>query len=463
MADALRRGDSQAYFRALETATLYLPAFDEPGPQQLVTVRSGDDTYLIVFTSPEALARRLRGVDSFRTTSYPELRAKWPDPAWMLAVDPDTPIQGFMPIAIISEGAAGRVVLPAVPDDVVPGDGFPDTDPAPPDGERGGEPDGDPGSRPGPFDLDRVRPANQIERDMLDALRSADVNGVIRTLVLGDVHVPTQRRVPGPVEPGPDFPWRDEDLRLRTIPVFTSASRLIDAVAPGAPNVTLPFLDLVLGWPGPAWRLAVNPGTALELTFPGEHVPGFVAWAEELVHGPVADGGTGDTAAPHAPEPSPELPRPAVEGPRPGVELLQKIVPHRQVESYLHGRWSQVSGPIHRYAELGEPRTPAELYAATGGAGGAFQAGDPSVHVIRWVADCPGLYRPFPEAAGPGTGSPGRRLTVLSAHAVTLPHGAQLHRLDRDAEPAWLASFDADVQQWVPAPEPGRLRQTLIG
>ncbi|GIH16551.1 hypothetical protein Raf01_47230 [Rugosimonospora africana] len=505
MVDALQRGDSQAYFQVLATATLYLPAFDEPGPQQLVTVKSGDDTYLIVFTSPEALARRLKGVDSFRTTSYPELRAKWPDPLWMLAVDPDTPIQGFMPIAIVSEGAAGRVVLPAVPDDVVPGDGFP-------------VPDDAPDSGPVTFDLDRVRPANQLERDMVDSLRSADVNGVVRTLVLGEVHVPTQRRVAGPVEPGPDFPWREADVRIRTVPVFTSASRLVDAVPLGAPSVAVPFLDLVLSWPGPAWRLAVNPGTALELTFPGEHVPGFVAWAEELVHGPVNPDGAGATDARKQPvealpadvpraeaprgraevppadvppanvspaevsradAPLADVPRPRVEPPtevslppvraaastveaprstveasRPAAQLLQKIVPHRQVESYLHGHWSQVSGPVHRYAELGEPRTPAELHAATGGAGDAFQADDPWVHVIRWVADCPEVYRPFPDGAG--------SLTVLSAHAVALPHGAQLHRLNRDAEPTWLASFDADVRQWVPAPEPGLLRQALI-
>jgi hypothetical protein len=402
-----------------------------------------------------------------------------------------------MPIGIVSEGAAGRVVLPAVPEDVVPGDGFPSTGQAPP------------GEGLSSAGLDGVRPANQTERDMLDALRSADVDAVIRALVLAEVYLPTDRPVAGSATPGPDFPWRAADARTRTIPVFTSVGRLVDAVPRGTPSVALPFLDLALGWPGPAWRLVVNPGSELELTFPGEHVLGFVGWAEELVHGPAVHrspddtAGSGprglpglrdvpgprDTAESHempeprrptvdiaraavvSPEPAVVSPEPAVVSPEPvgavpvevpqkPAEVLQKIVPHRQVESYLHGHWSQVSGPVHRYAELRDPRTPAELHAATGGAGGVFQADDPSVHVIRWTADCPGLYRPFPPApdAGPGEAPD----AMLSTHAVTLPHGAQLHRLDRDAGPRWLASYDADVQQWVPAPEPGLLRQALI-
>src|SRR5512142_1789576 len=98
MAGSLSDGDPAVYFRVIAEAPLYLPAFAGSGPQRLVTCRRGEDTCLVVFTSPEAMAARLVGVELFRTTSYPELAEKWPDPGWLLAVDPGLPIQGYMPI-----------------------------------------------------------------------------------------------------------------------------------------------------------------------------------------------------------------------------------------------------------------------------------------------------------------------------------------------------------------------------
>jgi type III secretion system (T3SS) SseB-like protein len=232
MAEALGRGDSQAYFRALTAATLYLPAFDEPGPQQLVTVRSGDDQYLMAFTSAEALTARLNGVPAFRTTTCAELLSKWPDPALMLAIDPETPIQAYAPIEVVRDGAARDLALtPAV---------------AVPDG-----------------------PVNALEEELDQAVRRADVDAVIGALVAGVVLVPER-----------DGQWAP--LAEQTVGVYTSAAQLSAAVPPTTRAVELPFLDLALDWPGIGWRLVVNPGGPAPLEFSGTQVLGFVEWARQI-------------------------------------------------------------------------------------------------------------------------------------------------------------------------------------
>jgi hypothetical protein len=47
------------------------------------------------------------------------------------------------------------------------------------------------------------------------------------------------------------------------------------------------------------------------------------------------------------------------------------------------------------------------------------------------------------------------------AHAVALPHGAQLCRVTEDHQISAVASFDADLQQWVAEPETDILRRAL--
>ena len=252
MVQALLREDTRAYFQALVDATLYLPAFSGPGPQQLVTCQAGDDTYLLVFTSAQALASRLAGVDAFNVTSYPELVAKWPDPALLLAVDPDLPIQGYMPIHVVAEGAAGRVDLPGI-------------------------------EAPAPAAFPA---ANDTERALAAAAAQADVDGVIDALVRAGVYLPTA----GPVTDltAADFAWHFVDAEPPAIAVFTSVDRVREGPAT-PPTVPVAFVDVALAWPDPAYDLVVNPGSELELTIPGAHVLGFVSFAEDLVR---AEAGT---------------------------------------------------------------------------------------------------------------------------------------------------------------------------
>ena len=133
--------------------------------------------------------------------------------------------------------------------------------------------------------------------------------------------------------------------------------------------------------------------------------------------------------------------------------MVQTAIPDGQVDAYLQGHRHEVSGLVYRLADLPDPGTPAELFAATGAATGGFRASDRSVHVIRWPAYCPALYRPVPGSAS---------AIAQAAHAVVLPHGAQIHRLDSNASVTWVASFDADVQQWIAAPDPSLFRQALM-
>src|SRR6185312_2519997 len=187
------------------------------------------------------------------------------------------------------------------------------------------------------------------------------------------------------------------------VEVWTSAER-----AP-APSAEVPFLDVAIGWPDPRLRLVVNPGTPLELAFPGEQVAGFVGWAQDFV---AAAAGAGAGAA---------VP------PAPG-EMLHVEVPAELVGAYLRGHRSDVSGVVLRDAD--------PVAAGTEG------------YLIRWPATCPPLYRP-------GAGG------VLRAHAVTLPHGAEVLRRDRRGGRVRVASFDADVRQWVAAPDTDLLRRAM--
>ena len=376
MADALVRGDTPAYFQAVLDATLYLPAFPGTGPQQVVTVTSGEDTYLLVFTSAEAMARQLVGVPAFNTTSYRELADKWPNPAWLLAVDPELPIQGYMPIETVAEGAAGRVQLPLV--EPVPAPGAPPPLPLPAD--------------------------NELEADLAAAMTAGDIEGVIRTLVTSQVYLPTEGPVALPVDlEAGTFSWCVLD---GAVPVFTSDERLREGPAV-PPSVVVPFVEIVLAWPDPKYSMVVNPGSALELTFLGSEMVGLIAWAQELL--PVAAG----------------------EPPAAGPVLLQKAVRPDEVDGFLQDGWRHVSGVV---ARADEP-----------------PAGGRPGHVVRWPAYVEELYRPAPSGG-------------LHTHAVELPHGATLYRRDGAGREAPLASYDADIERWVPVAAAGdALRGVLSG
>jgi hypothetical protein len=102
---ALERGDRENLTGLLRAVPLYLPApeyLDDLGVDEdvpLATVTVGGVVRLVAYTSPETL---LAGVgelaESWAETSYRDLVARWPDPAWQLAINPGTPAEVHLPV-----------------------------------------------------------------------------------------------------------------------------------------------------------------------------------------------------------------------------------------------------------------------------------------------------------------------------------------------------------------------------
>ena len=123
-----------------------------------------------------------------------------------------------------------------------------------------------------------------------------------------------------------------------------------------------------------------------------------------------------------------------------------------------------MSGFVNRAGEVAHLTTPQSLYRALGllYSGSPFSEDDAEVHVLRWVAHRPDLYRlPYggQHEAGMramqgwviertpfrGNGfAPGDTDVVaeFKVDSVRLPHGAQMWRLTRDGDgdAAWRAS-----------------------
>src|SRR5690606_27000294 len=127
--------------------------------------------------------------------------------------------------------------------------------------------------------------------------------------------------------------------------------------------------------------------------------------------------------------------------------VMQKVVPPAQVAYYLERGYDRVSGFVHRATEVAHLRTPADLFTALGlsYAGSPFSADATEVHVLRWAAHRPSLYRiPYGgqhEAAmqamrgwvierapfrgnGFAPGDSGDIIAEFKVDSVRLPHGA---------------------------------------
>lgn len=102
LASARQRGDQDAYLDLLGRAVLYLPSptdptYDHGTGNQYATARFGDETFVLAFTSPEAMDRSLKGqAVHHRQASLPELAENWPQPEWQLAVNPGLPSAAYL-------------------------------------------------------------------------------------------------------------------------------------------------------------------------------------------------------------------------------------------------------------------------------------------------------------------------------------------------------------------------------
>ncbi|MEW2360230.1 SseB family protein [Spirillospora sp. NPDC029432] len=186
---------------------------------------------------------------------------------------------------------------------------------------------------------------------------------------------------------------------------------------------------------------------------------------------------------PRAPIRPAEAERPDRAGPAPRPErrpehrltVMQKVVPPGQVAHYLKGGYDLVAGYVHRLRDVRDLATPAALVRGLGLVyeGAPFQPGDEAIHVIRWPAIKPVLFRkplggidewsmsiipggwviekaPFPGSGyAPGEGPPIPEFKIASQR---LPHGAEMYRIQRSGKEALVAGYDADRRQWLLRP-----------
>ncbi|WP_244409152.1 SseB family protein [Stackebrandtia nassauensis] len=118
MREALRAGNQEEYFRLLARTDLLLPFAEDTSPSSngtgsWATWATEDRTHVLVFTSPEAMRACLHAhAGAFRTVSFTALADAWPDSDWWLAVDPGTPIEGYLPAWFVRQVASGDTHLP---------------------------------------------------------------------------------------------------------------------------------------------------------------------------------------------------------------------------------------------------------------------------------------------------------------------------------------------------------------
>jgi hypothetical protein len=270
---AVARGDRREYFQLVAVSELFMPVLaqdrDRSGPQRFVTAEILGARYLPVFTSIPTLARVMTGyADAYTVTSYAELRRKWPEPEWRLAVNPGTPIDAYVSVDAVEQAALGQVEVPTAAEILTEAQ----------QALGGGEAD---------------PPGLVTQADALaGARRRADVDGYVRALLESDVVVP----VAAPADPDaivhPGFPWLVVDPDgAASIEVFTSVTTLAQAGRDPVAMVTVPFTGVVLGWPDERYALVVDPDTPLETTVPGTYVSALVMW--------LPDDGPPETVGPH--------------------------------------------------------------------------------------------------------------------------------------------------------------------
>jgi hypothetical protein len=428
-------GDQRAYFRILCEAPLYLPASAEAQHRGSPILYSWDATVdsagmgggriVPVYTSIEALADAASEVaDAYAVTTYPELRANWPDPAWKLAVDPHLSIGVCADIDDIARAARGEITVASAAEVMAAAAGD-------------------------------LAPANTVEEGLRTARLAGDVLAYIAALCPADVLVPVARDVavevgdPDAAIAATDFPWAPLRGSEEYHAVFTSPARLAEGWPEGGPVVSVPFMSVAQFWPGADHTLVVNAGTPLELILDGESV-------RELVGAVYAE----LTGQPR---------RPVDEAPP--VVTLQKVLAPGEADGYLRDGRRHVTGFVYPAEPLNRYTTPAALYGALGllHLGSPFRPDDAEAHVLRWPAHCPELYRlalggpdeptrranggwmvepaPF---LGTGVAAGDDPVPQLTVDSVALPHGAVLLRLTRTGRETVVATFDADLAAWLP-------------
>ncbi|MFI6516192.1 TY-Chap domain-containing protein [Spirillospora sp. NPDC050679] len=357
---ARERGDQRKYLQLLSRTTLCLPSPGAPGADgtpAYATAVFGDGTFVLAFTSPEAMEQSLRGqAVHHRPASLLDLARTWPDEEWRLAVNPGLPSGAYLD----SDLLLGYL------DDQVPANG-----------QSAGA---------------HARPAEPEPEPAAQA-------------PAGAVAAPER---PAPERPAPERPARRTAQRRPAPPARPSRA--------ASPKAT-----------------------------PKDPVP---------VRRPDA------VAASATQKPS------AVD-----AVIMQKVVRPEHVPHYLDGGYDRVAGYVHRAQDVAELTTPEKLVRVLGLVyeGSPFSPADEALHLIRWPALKPALFRtplggidewsmeiipggwviekaPFPGSGyAPGEGPP---IPEFKINSQRLPHGAGMYRVDRAGAVSLVAEYDADLRRW---------------
>lgn len=112
LADAKQRGDHVTYFELLLRSELILPAtgqaVEDPSVMEFATTTISGTTYVMVFSSPRALAQSLgsraasAGLPLHRRTTFARLATSWPDPSWSLAINAGLPSEVHLDSAAVA-------------------------------------------------------------------------------------------------------------------------------------------------------------------------------------------------------------------------------------------------------------------------------------------------------------------------------------------------------------------------
>ncbi|WKU02124.1 SseB family protein [Micromonospora soli] len=350
--------------------------------------------------------------------------------------------------------------------------GSPTAPTAPPAGPAAGATsrvDGTPAA-PGPVPADFV-PANEVEEELLAAVSSGSTDGFLTTLLLARVLLPVAADSGPASRPGEaGFVWRTEQLDGGTyVVVYTSPERLADRADGPVETVRVKFVQLIRRWPDENWSFAVNPGSPVGATYPGEQVLALANWAAEVGLGDEPEGEPERPAAEAEPAAAGRPAPPPVDRTRPVT--MQKVIAPSQLAYYLERGYDRVSGFVHRANELAHLRTPTELYDALGlgHPGSPFSRDAEEIYVLRWPVYRPSLYRiPYggqneaamramegwvierPPFRGNGF-APGETSDVVAEFKVDsarLPHGAELCRIGADGTERVVAVLDTDALLW---------------
>lgn len=273
MFDALRSGDGQRYAELVLSGPLYLPKLPDRDSEQwweLVQQLTLPNENVLVFTSTEAMSSVLGPYAlGHRRTDFASLARRWPNPKWLLALNPGLPIGLVAPHAALYGLANGEASLTPVSE--VQSDFEAGADEA----IRliclrglGAE---DKPAYPG-------SPVNELERALTDAVAGQDGEGFLDALLGAEVVVPLTEPVTDPTAlDESNFPWHTIGEEFPVIPVFSSTA-VLDHVAVALPHrIQLPFLSVLANWPDEKHVLCFNPGAQTELVLFGDTVLRLVA------------------------------------------------------------------------------------------------------------------------------------------------------------------------------------------